>query len=492
MGKYILKRSKLGLLFSFIFLLTTSCSEDSKNPLEGNPEEVITYVLNSATKNWGMSRENVNAHMANYETISNTDHTIQCFATPKSGVRVSYKFHDEKLCATLVIAPANEKGLEETSMLKDYTFIGELNGDKVYECSRENTLATTWTFSEAGEQYVAFGFAPIIYEAYEAIQPFVVTTIGEDNSIPYKATFSGSLENATQSTEVGFIYGMTPFLSETTDKMVSTTSQGKFSVEAKGLIDDTTYYYCAYALVDDIYYYGEVKSFHTDPLTYTLKGQTFRMIKVEGGPTGDFSMMQTEMPIDLELEIGDEKIGTLDKGDKYILKRELQEFIIALRRQTGLIFRLPLPEEWKYAASGGNKSKGYKYSGSNTLDDVAWYRSNSSGKVHDVAQKKPNELGFYDMSGNYAEIVISWKKEGAWSDCDVDGDRYGGNWNDYASGCTIESFVKDPYEGKISGTNLYHANATDGKTGTVRLMYSRSEKDPVSFATTYGFISVEK
>jgi formylglycine-generating enzyme required for sulfatase activity len=66
-------------------------------------------------------------------------------------------------------------------------------------------------------------------------------------------------------------------------------------------------------------------------------------------------------------------------------------------------YRLPDRIEWRYAASGGNKSNGYEYSGSNNLDEVAWYKENGGGKTHPVGGKKPNELGFYDMSGNVYE-----------------------------------------------------------------------------------------
>jgi len=88
---------------------------------------------------------------------------------------------------------------------------------------------------------------------------------------------------------------------------------------------------------------------------------------------------------------------------QYISWNDIQDFLQKLNQITGKNYRLPTEAEWEYAARGASKSKGYTYSGSNTIGNVAWYGDNSGLEIHKVGQKQPNEIGIFDMSGSVWE-----------------------------------------------------------------------------------------
>ena len=186
--------------------------------------------------------------------------------------------------------------------------------------------------------------------------------------------------------------------------------------------------------------------------TLTVNGIKYNMVWVDGGT---FRMGATS---EQGSEISDEKpVHSVTLSGYYIGKTEVtqvlweavmgsnpsrfkgdylpvesvswddcQEFIRKLNALTGQNFRLPTEAEWEFACRGGNNSRGYKYSGSNYIDNVAWYDGNSGGKTHPVATKSPNELGIYDMSGNVWEWCADW-------------------YGDYSSGA--QTNPKGPYDG---------------------------------------------
>ena len=142
---------------------------------------------------------------------------------------------------------------------------------------------------------------------------------------------------------------------------------------------------------------------------------------------------------------------------------DCQQFVTELNHLTGEEFRLPTEAEWEYAARGGNKSNHYKYSGSNIVDDVAWYKENSLHSLP-VGWLLPNELGIYDMSGNLYEWCQDWY--GKYNDADqmnpIGPSKgaarvvRGGRWGHYANRCRVSyrSKCKPNHKNSFNGFRI--------------------------------------
>ena len=311
----------------------------------------------------------------------------------------------------------------------------------------------------------------------------IVATTGNATANAVTASITGIVSGASSTVEVGVIYGLSNKLTESEGQRERTTSQGRFAITLKGLMDDETYYYRVYAMVDGIYHLGEIRSFKTEQLTYTIDNRTFKMIRVEGGPNGDFSIMQTELPPNSDLIINGINVGRVNvKDDDVLLKTEYRSLIISIYQATGILFQMPTRTEWKYAASGGNKGHAFSYSGSNSADEVAWHKGNCNA-VQDIAQKVPNELGLYDMSGNYSEVCYNGETPIFTKDysthiqgnLDVDGPICGGCWKDESYNCTVNSWIEGSSHGKINNRGTAEKNAFLVTTSTVRLIYYRDK-----------------
>ena len=246
------------------------------------------------------------------------------------------------------------------------------------------------------------------------------------------------------------------------------------------------------------------ESINYENITITVPGTdiSFKMIKVEGGtfkmgaqstdPNGenyDIKAIVWEQPVhsvtlddyyigetEVTQELWEAVMGTTieqqrQKAEEYwdsdcylygqgstypmywISWDDCQEFIKKLNEKTGKDFCLPTEAEWEYAARGGNKSRGYKYAGSNTIGDVAWYKTNAydvgesspAYGTHPICTKSPNELGLYDMSGNvyewcidcYEEYLSSSQTNPTGSTSGSNRVRRGGSWSDYARFCRV-------------------------------------------------------
>ncbi len=203
--------------------------------------------------------------------------------------------------------------------------------------------------------------------------------------------------------------------------------------------------------------------------TFTVGGVTFTMVTVEGGTftmqttdsnryhdylsnfdrqshqvtLSSYCIGQTEVTQALwQAVMGSNPSyfkSDLNRPVEQVSWEKCQEFILRLNEMTGMHFRLPTQAEWEFAAHGGNLCKARQYSGSNNIDDVAWYSSNSGNTTHAVATKQPNELGIHDMNGNVWEWCLDFAliDDGYGSTFTTNRARRGGCWSSTPANCNV-------------------------------------------------------
>lgn len=184
-------------------------------------------------------------------------------------------------------------------------------------------------------------------------------------------------------------------------------------------------------------------------LIFKVNGVEFNMIPVNYS-VGNFLLAETETTEELyDAIMGGSSKSTKPKTN--ISWEGSNTFLSKLNALTELNFRMPTVEEWQYAAQGGNKTQNYTYSGSNIISNVAWYSGNSNGVVHQVKQLQPNELGFYDMSGNVAEWTSTYNSSTSYYYC-------GGSYLDSESYCKVSSKSYSYYNSNDRGLRIALSN----------------------------------
>ena len=455
--------------------VATSCHDnDEINGHQQPSERIVTDVLLS----WESPINKIKASNTGYRLISEGDDYL-VYSSQDNYSNIIYGFTDRKLSSSY-IRMANNKSVDWTRYLKQFSELGTIDSTTVFHSTHFNSLAFLETDIN-DISYSILGFTPIESELTPELPPVVVTTGDATNIKSLSATVGGRVSGINSEAKTGFIYGRQPTISEMEGIKIFVNSQDTFSVTLPKLFDETDYYYAAFAEENGMYYLGEVRSFKTPTLTYQLEGddRTFKMVHFSNPGFAAFAIMQTELPplsgIIIDGETYKMYVNT-DYNVPILLERYVNDFVRELTSKTGLPFRQCTEQEWLYVASEGYSTPEYKYSGSDNLEEVGWYSSNSNNRAHPVAMKAPNKFDIYDLSGNYAELVLTneeWIPSMKTTRANIHNKIYGGSWKSPAAECTISSYKETVDSYKKIGNSIYNEiNAEAVDATTIRLAYA--------------------
>ena len=387
---------------------------------------------------------------------------VGCKKEPQTNVPV-VKLHEDEVVVTrnnveLVAEVAESSGLDVIE--KGFVYgMGDSFQDTVF-CENDSVCFsiaisnlqenTTYCYKAFARNSVGTGWSETLSFATGSFDlPLVMITNGIVTSTSVCVYCAVADDGGLPVSELGICWSVSPNPTVDDNQVVChDMGMGNFTCTFSVMNVGVTYYVRPYATNSKGLAYGEQKEFYIDWLEkpFSVNGVSFKMIMVLGGtfcmgaqrddPNGrnyDEDADYDEAPVhDVTLDnyyIGETEVtqqlwkAVMGENPSYaqtgsgVYNRPVEqvswdvivnEFLPKLNALTGREFRLPTEAEWEFAARGGNKSKGFKYSGSNNIKEVAFYVENSKNRTWEALSLTPNELKLYGMSGNVWEWCSDW------------------------------------------------------------------------------------
>lgn len=390
----------IAILMAFVF---TSCESADLDEPEAPKMHTCKLVLNVQKPEF----ENTRAESANWKEgdkiylyFKGGTNTVNGVATYNSGAwNVSYNgsltIGSDLTCTAVYVEYPVEIYEQYVECNPNYGAYFTSNGVYSYDGSVVNVTATLSPNSgrirfkgTPGEQIEVHGIYPLglfdttttqVYWAYDAAK----LSVASDGYTPYLyGKFSNANPYIAIETSDSF------YIKDVPTTMYKQGESGFINIPTKTSHSGWTY--------------NERKEIK-------LNGVTYPFVKVANSDGTSFYLMQTEVTNEQYNSIMNQTSSEADYLPALKTFKNFWDMATALSDATGLDFRIPYHTEWCFASKGGLNSKGYKYSGSNVLTEVAWCPTNSNNQLKGVKWLRPNELGLYDMNGNLSEFVMPAK-----------------------------------------------------------------------------------